>query len=177
MNDQAFSEIKNEYDSYYNELLRNGNLPLRSTGKGFWGHVPAIDIYEAFSKLKLHRHKTFIDLGSGDGKAVLIASLFCKRAVGIESDNELFKKSMEMQNRLKLSNTIFFNNDFYDHNVAGFDIVFSYPDEPMHRNLEKKLSNELTGRLLHCGHHFHPESFSKEKSILVNGTAFTLYSR
>ena len=34
------------------------------------------DIYDFFVKIKLERYKNFIDLGSGDGKVVLIASLF-----------------------------------------------------------------------------------------------------
>ena len=112
MNDKTFTEIKKGYGSFYKDLLRKGKLPLWSTGKGFWGGVIADEVYEAFKKIKLHKHKTFIDLGSGDGKAVLIAALFCKRAVGIEIDNGLYKKSLEMQNKLNIPNAIFFNNDF-----------------------------------------------------------------
>jgi len=55
--------------------------------------------------------------------------------------------------------------------------VFVYPDEPMHRNLEKKLLNELTGKLIHCGHHFHPENLRKHKGIMVNGTLMTVYTK
>ena len=177
MKQLAFQQIKKEYDSFYNELLSQGKLPLRSTDKGFWGHIPAQDIYEAFKQLNLQEHKTFIDIGSGDGKVVLIASLFCKRAVGIEIDDELFSKSLDMQKILGIGNAIFFNDDFYNHSVSGFDAVFVYPDEPMHRNLEKKLLNELTGKLIHCGHHFHPENLRKHKDIMVNGTLMTVYTK
>ena len=96
---------------------------------------------------------------------------------GIEIDDELFKKSMDMQIRLNIPNAIFFNNDFYDHSVTGFDIVFVYPDEPMRRGLEKKLLNELTGKLIHCGHHFHPQELNKEDDFLVNGTLVTIYTK
>jgi|TARA_Y100000031_G_C8188611_1_gene370246 16S rRNA G966 N2-methylase RsmD len=175
--DISFNEIKKEYDTFYQNLLSRGKLPLRSTGQGFWGHVPAADIFEAFKKLELHKHRTFVDLGSGDGKVVLIASLFCKRAVGIEMDNKLFKKSLEIQKNLGIKNTVFFNNDFYEHSVNGFDAVFTYPDEPMHRGLEKKLLNELTGKLIHCGHHFHPENMIKQSEVMVNGTRMTIYTK
>ena len=172
-----FPQIKREYDGFYRDLLSQGKLPLRATSKGFWGHVPAEDIYEAFRQLNLGQHRTFVDLGSGDGKVVLIASLFCQRAVWIEMDSELFQKSLEFQKTLGIRNAAFFNDDFYDHSVAGFDAVFTYPDEPLHRGLEKKLQSELTGKLIHCGRHFHPKSMRKHKSILVNGTLMTVYSK
>jgi hypothetical protein len=176
MNDRVFAQIKKEYDDFHKDLLRKGKLPLGSTGKGFWGGVIADEVYEAFKKIKLHRHKTFVDLGSGDGKVVLIAALFCKRAIGIEVDNELFNKSIEMQMKLNIPNAIFYNNDFYDHSITGFDVAFVYPDSPMHRGFEKKLLNELTGKLLHYGHHFHPENLKVEDKFLVNGNLFTVYS-
>ena len=115
-------------------------------------------------------------MGSGDGKVVLIASLFCNRAVGIEIDDELFQKSLEMQKNIGIPNAVFFNNDFYDHSVSPFDVVFLYPDEPMHRGMEKKLLNELTGKLVHCGNHFHPQNLRKESRISVNGTLMTVYT-
>ena len=177
MSKLTFSRIKAEYDEFYKSLLRQGKLPLRSTKKGFWGHVPADDIYNAFKQLELQNHSTFVDLGSGDGKVVLIASLFCNRAVGIEIDDELFRKSLEMQKNLGISNAIFFNDDFYNHAISGFDVVFVYPDEPMHRGLENKLLNELTGKLIHFGHHFHPERLSKQKSIVANGNLVTVYTK
>jgi hypothetical protein len=172
-----FQKIKKEYDDFYASLLSQGKLPLRSTEKGFWGHVPAQEVYEAFKHLGLQKHRTFVDLGSGDGKVVLIASLFCHRAVGIEIDNELFRKSLEIQKNIGISNAVFFNNDFYEHGISGFDAVFIYPDEPMHRNLEKKFQNELTGKLIHCGHHFHPKTLNRQHSFSVNDMLVTVYTR
>jgi len=176
MNKEVFEQIKSEYDSFYKGLLRQGKLPLWSTGGGFWGGVIADEVYEAFKRIGLHNHRSFIDLGSGDGKAVLIAALFCERAVGIELDNSLFKKSMEMQRKLNIPNAIFHNSNFYDHSISEFDVVFTYPDAPMHRGLEKKLLNELRGKLIHYGHHFHPEHLKAEDSFLVNGNLFTVYA-
>ena len=173
----VFAQIKKEYDDFYRGLLKSGKLPLWSTGKGFWGGVVADEVYEAFKKIKLHKHKTFIDLGSGDGKVVLTAALFCKRAVGIEIDRNLFNKSLEMQRKFNLPNAIFYNNDFYEHSISEFDMVFVYPDEPMHRGMEKKLLNELRGKLLHYGHHFHPQNLIVEDQFLVNGNLFTVYTR
>ena len=177
MTDSRLTAIKREYDSFYRGLLRQGKLPLRDTSKGFWGNSISEEIYEAFKRLRLHRYKSFIDLGSGDGKVVLIAALFCKRAVGIEVDPELHQKALETQKKLLIGNAIFFNNDFFQHSISEFDVVFVFPDKPMDRGLEKKLLNELNGKLIHHGHHFHPEQLNKEKSFTVNGGLFTIYSR
>lgn len=175
--DAKFAEIKKEYDDFYRELLSQGKLPLRDTGKGFWGHAIADEIYEAFKKLKLQKFRTFVDLGSGDGKVVLIAALFCKRAVGIEIDNELHQKALEIQKKLFIPNALFYNNDFFAHSISEFDIVFVYPDAPVERGLENKLLNELNGKLIHYGHHFHPLQLKKEHSFFVNGNLFTVYSK
>ncbi len=177
MDDNAFIEIKKEYDDFYRDLLRQGKLPLRNTGRGFWGHAIAEEIYSAFKRLNLQKSKSFVDLGSGDGKVVLIASLFCKRAVGIEMDNELHQKALEIQRKLSIPNAIFYNNDFFAHSISEFDVVFTYPDAPMERGLEKKLLNELNGKLIHYGHHFHPLQLKKEHSFFINGDLFTVYSR
>ena len=174
---KQFAEIKKEYDDFYKSFLRKGKLPLWSTEQGFFGGVIADEVYEAFKKIKLDKNTSFIDLGSGDGKVVLIASLFCKRALGIESDNALFKKSVDMQVKLNIPNAIFFNSDFYDHSISEFDVAFIYPDAPMYRGLEKKLLNELRGKLLHYGHHFHPQELKVEDKFLVNGNLFTVYTR
>lgn len=177
MNPIAYEKIKKEYEGFYKTLLSSGKLPLWNTGYGFWGGVISDEIFEAFKKIKLDKSKSFIDLGSGDGKVVLIASLFCKRALGIEMDNELFKKSMEMQVKLHITNAMFYNSDFYDHSISEFDIVFTYPDAPMHRGLEKKLLNELTGKLVHYGHHFHPQNLKVEDKFLVDGNLITVYTQ
>ena len=94
--DNQFQSIVKEYDQYYKSLLQKGRLPLKSTAKGFWGYSIAEEVYELFKKIKLEQYKSFVDLGSGDGKVVLIASLFTK-AIGIEIDEELVRKSEEMK--------------------------------------------------------------------------------
>ena len=82
-----------------------------------------------------------------------------------------------MQVKLNIPNAIFFNSNFYDHSISEFDIAFVYPDAPMYRGLEKKLLNELRGKLLHYGHHFHPQNLKVEDKFLVNGNLFTVYTR
>ena len=175
--EKKVEDLKKEYDTFYKDLLKKGKLPLWDTGKGFWGNANLFEVYHAFKKLKLNKHSTFIDLGSGDGKVVLLASLFCKRAVGIEIDPKLVKKSKEVQKKFSITNAIFYNNDFFDHSISEFDFTFVFPDKPMERGLEEKMLKELQGNLIHYGKHFHPKQLRKKKRFSVNGDLFTLYSR
>ena len=177
MKPRKFKTIKQEYDNFYNSLLRRGKLPLWSTELGFWNAAISNEVYDAFKKLNLQKFKKFIDLGSGDGKITLIASLFCKQAEGIEIDEKLFEKSLEMKKKLNIKNAVFHNNDFLDHSIKDYDVIFINPDKPMERGTEKKLLDGLNGKLILYGHHFHPKILKKEDSFSVDNTLVTVYSR
>ena len=177
MNDAIFSQIKKEYDDFYKTLLKSGKLPMWSTSKGFWNAAISDEIYGAFKKLKLNKFKNFLDIGSGDGKVVLIASLFCKNAEGVEIDSFLHNKALQMQNKLELLNVAFHNKDFFQHDFSKYDVLFLAPDAPMERGLENKLLKEMNGKLIHHGHHFHPKSLKKEDSFLVNENLVSVYSK
>jgi SAM-dependent methyltransferase len=176
MNDKKYGQIKSEYDLFYNSLMQKGSLPMRDTGIGFWGPSVSDEVYGAFKKLGLKNCNNFLDLGSGDGKIALIASLFCKRSFGIEYDKELHEKAVELQTKLGIKNVKLVNGDFMKYDLSAYDIIFCSPDSPMERGLGEKLKKELKGKLLLYGHHFHPESLKKEKSVRVNDMLFTLYS-
>ncbi|MBW2980984.1 class I SAM-dependent methyltransferase [Candidatus Woesearchaeota archaeon] len=177
MDDKKFNQIESEYATFYRGLMKQGRFPTKDTGIGFWGPSITSEVYEVFKKLGLHKFKNFLDLGSGDGKVTLIASLFCKNAHGIEYDSELHNKALELQNKLKLKNVRFVNDDFMNYKISKHDIIFCSPDKPMERGLGKKLENELKGKLIVHGHHFHPANLKKTKSVKVKDTLFTVYSR
>ena len=177
MKPRKFKTIRGEYDNFYKSLLKEGKLPLRSTELGFWNAAISDEVYDAFKQLNLQKFNNFIDLGSGDGKITLIASLFCKNAEGIESDHELHEKALEIKEKLKIKNAVFHNNDFFNHSIKDYDVVFINPDRPMERGTEEKLLNELNGKLVVHGHHFHPKNLKEEKSLLVNNMLVKMYSR
>ncbi|MBI2558032.1 methyltransferase domain-containing protein [Candidatus Woesearchaeota archaeon] len=177
MNDKLFTQIKKDYDSFYRNLLIKGRLPMWSTSEGFWNAAIADEIYDAFKKLKLNQFKNFLDIGSGDGKIVLIASLFCKSAEGVEIDSFLHSKAVQMQKKFGIINASFHNRDLFEHDFSKYDVLFSNPDAPLERGLESKLIKEMKGRLIIYGHHFHPRHLKKEESFLINGTQVSLYSK
>jgi hypothetical protein len=176
MDDLRFLSIDESYNNFYRELLKKGRLAMWSTEKGFWSASISGEVYEAFRKIGLGRTKSFIDLGSGDGKVVLIASLFCKKAAGIEIDPFLHKKAIETQKRLRIPNAAFINGDFAGHNISQYDFVFLAPDAPLERGLELKLLCELKGKLILYGNHFHPSILRKEIEFSLNGTGVCVFS-
>ena len=173
----SFLQIKKEYDEFYRSLLKDGKLPMWSTSKGFWNASIADEVYGAFKKAGLQKFKSFLDIGSGDGKAVLIASLFCRNAEGIEIDNFLHSKAEEIKNKFGIRNAVFHNKDFFGHDISKYDALFLAPDAPLDRGIEGKLLKEMNGKLIHYGHHFHPRFLKKENSFLVNGTLVSVYSK
>lgn len=175
MKGAIFSKIKKEYNNFYRSLLQKGRLPMWSTEKGFWNASSSDEIYNAFKKIGLGKFKSFLDIGSGDGKVVLIASLFCKSAQGIEIDDLLHHKAVEIQEKIGIKNANFLNSDFFGHDFSKYSVLFLSPDSPLERGLEDKLLKEMKGKLLHHGHHFHPKSLKKESSFLVDGNLFSFY--
>lgn len=176
MNDFVFSRLKKEYGDFYRNILRSGKLPMWSTEKGFWNAAVADEVYHAFKALRLEKFKNFLDIGSGDGKVVLIASLFCLHAEGVEIDRLLHTKAVQMRMKLRIDNARFYNRDFFDHDFSRYDVLFLSPDAPLERGLEKKLLMEMRGKLIHYGYHFHPRLLKKEGSFLINGNLFSVYS-
>ena len=176
MKEEIFSKIKKEYDDFYRGLLKSGKLPMWSTEKGFWNASISDEVYGAFKRIGLDKFSSFLDIGSGDGKVVLIASLFCQSAEGVEIDNFLHDKSIEMKEKLNISNAGFHNKDFLHHDFSKHSVLFLAPDAPLDRGIENKLLKEMNGKLIHYGHHFQPKFLKKEESFLVNWSLISLYS-
>ena len=110
MNEIVFNHIKKEYDGFYQTLLRMGKLPMWSTPKGFWNASISDEVYSAFKRINLSQFESFLDIGSGDGKVVLIASLFCQNAEGVEIDNLLHNKAIEIKMKCRIENVTFHLN-------------------------------------------------------------------
>ena len=172
-----FQKVKDAYDSYYKELLGQGKFPVKDTKIGFWGAAVTDEVQEALRKSGLRQSHRFIDLGSGDGKVTLLASLMCKEAHGVEYAEELHRKSQAMAKSLGVSNSKFFNYDFHDHALGDYDTIFINPDKPMSRGTEKKIVSELNGNLVVYGHHFHPSSLTKVKDFMVDSSLVTVFAK
>tara|TARA_Y100000310_G_C20630848_1_gene788589 strand:- start:227 stop:766 length:540 start_codon:yes stop_codon:yes gene_type:complete len=176
INTEIYKKIKEEYGQFYRSFLEKGELPMGKTEKGFWGYAIDDEVFEFFKKLDLSEFNSFIDLGSGDGKVALIASLFVNEAKGVEFDKELIQKSVEIKTKLGIKNVDFVRDDFHNLDLSAFDIIFINPDQPVDRRLEEKLIREMKGKLILYGNHFHPLKMKKEKELEIDMTKLTIYS-
>jgi 16S rRNA A1518/A1519 N6-dimethyltransferase RsmA/KsgA/DIM1 with predicted DNA glycosylase/AP lyase activity len=172
--EKKFQQIKNEYDKFYNSLLRKGKLPMGDTDIGFWGASISEDVFEFFRKIKLQNFRHFIDLGSGDGKVALIASLFTK-STGIEFDSDLHKKAVEIRDRLKLNASIV-KGDFLKQDLSKYDIMFINPDKPFSKGLERKLMKDMKGVLFVYNMIYRPDNLKKGKTYWISNIPITKYT-
>ncbi len=175
-----FKKIHKKYDEFETSLLKKGQLIAKDTGIGYWGVTNCRDLFNFFNEFKLKGYKNFIDLGSGDGRVVLIASLFGVKALGIEYDKWLMDCALDMKRKLDLphfKNVSFKVDDFMQHHVGKHDVVYVSPDKPFFRGLGKKMANELDGKLVVHSYEFHPGNLKKENEFIVNGEKFAVYSK
>ena len=139
---KKFGLLKQKYDEFYKSFYTKGSIPVGDTEKGIWGAAITGHIFEFFKKIKLQNYKNFIDLGSGDGKVVLTASLFGVKATGIEFDRDLIKTSIRIRDELGLK-AEFLQEDFLKQDLSGYDIIFINPDKGFEYKLENKLLKEM----------------------------------
>ncbi|MBD3313323.1 hypothetical protein GF345_02685 [Candidatus Woesearchaeota archaeon] len=159
--DKAFRAIS----EYYNETdldteLRKGSV-LKETSKGLFVPTNMRLAYEFFNRIRLEEYSRFIDLGSGDGRIVLIASLFTQ-AEGIEYDDGLYQCAQENKKKLGF-NAEFSKGDMLEHDISGYDSVFMYPDKEISPQLNEKLKRELKGDLFVFTSTFLPEGLETEE--------------
>ncbi len=178
-NEEHFGNVKQVYDDFYKFLMvKHGMFPVKDTGIGYWGVSVSSEVYSIFDKMDLSSYNHFLDLGSGDGKVVMIASLFIQ-STGIEFDPWLHHVASDVQNKLihvpKISNARFLNEDFKNHNFSAYDVIFLNPDQKSDE-LNNKLKDEFNGKLIVYGAHNHPEGLNHEESFEVEGTPVSIYN-
>jgi hypothetical protein len=172
--DRKFETIKKAYDNYYSSLVKEGKPLVRDTKVGIWGVSVSNNVYNFFKDIHLEKYDSFLDLGSGDGKVVLIASLFTK-AVGIEFDKELHDAAVGIKGELKLDCSLI-HDDFFKYDWGKYDIIFINPDQGFHKGVEDKLLNELKGNLFVYNFVFEPRFLKKGKKYWYDQTPITVYS-
>ncbi len=174
-----FEKIKEVYDFFEQFLLKNGRVPARDTGIGYWGITNIKDLYELFTRMEVQKYHHLLDLGSGDGRVALLASIFGVQATGIECDDWLTSTALNMKGKLALPHfekVRLLKDDFMKHSIQSYDLVYVSPDKPFFRGLDRKLQKELQGKLIVHGYEFHPIALQLEREWIINGDKFCVYS-
>jgi tRNA1(Val) A37 N6-methylase TrmN6 len=175
--EKHFNDVVNIYNSFYKFLyVKHKQFPIKDTKIGFWGVAPSKDVFDFFKTIKLENYSHLIDLGSGDGKIALIASLFTN-STGIEYDKWLHTVSLDIKDKLYhvplTKRTRFINDDFMKHNFSNYDIAFLNPDKTT-KEIKNKLMDEFKGRLVVFGNH--DKHLNEEEKLEINGSLFTIYN-
>jgi SAM-dependent methyltransferase len=170
--DAQFKHIKAYFDKKDREGALKGKLPLGSTEKGFWGTAHLDDVYEFCKRIELEKEAAFLDLGSGDGRVVLVAALFT-HAVGIEYDRNLHEQALAAAKELE-STAQFVCGDYTQYDLSEYTLWFSYADHNFNW-LEAK-QHELTKLYLYHDT-FHPHFLAKGKITWVGQIPIFLYTK
>lgn len=170
-----FNQIKHEYQNFDKETIEQFRLVIRDTEKGIWGPADLDTCYNFFKKIKLQNFKNFLDLGSGDGRIVLLASLFTN-ATGIEFDQDLHEVAKKINQKLNL-NANLIQDDFFKHDLSKYDIIFINPDNGFHKGLEDKLLKEMSPqtRLYIYNNIFLPRFLTKGKTYHLGNAPIIVY--
>lgn len=170
---RLFSEIRAAYSGLERDLSLHNRLPYKTTLRGCWATSVLDDVFKIFHQVGLDQYQNMVDLGSGDGRVVAVASLFTN-ATGIEIDRELHEWAVKIKKLLQLNNASFFCDDFSHFLLSSFDFIYIYPDRPQ-LAVECFMEGKWNGKVMVAGSHFSPGSWRKEKILECSAGRYTLY--
>ena len=167
--------IKQEYRKQEEKYLREKKY-LRQTLGGYFAGSAIDDMFRLFKLMKLSQYNKFVDLGSGDGRVVFVASLFTK-ARGVEIDPELHAIAEKMKHRLSIP-AEFVEQDFLKEDISDTDIIFMNPDARMY-DVEKKLHQEMKKHAMLIVYNavFKPLNLKLVKEIKLKGSKALIYQK
>jgi len=95
--------------------------------------------------VELKPREVFFDLGSGDGRAVIMAAKdFGARAVGVELREDLVKKTLSNIYELGLQDRVtIVNGDMFNVDLTSADVIFLYLTTSANEKVKSKLETEL----------------------------------
>ena len=180
---QNFEHLKKHYATFEKFCIGSGVFLAKETKHGYWGVTNLDDLHTLFKQIKLHKHKHLVDLGSGDGRVVLLASLFGIKATGLETDDWLMNCALELKRKINkphVNNATFKQEDFLKQNLDHFDILYISPDRPFHRdnlgNTIKKAMHD-DAKLIVQGYEFSPTNMELDQEVIINGEKFRMYKK
>ena len=94
---------------------------------------------------ELKSGETFYDLGSGDGRTVIMAAKdFGAKSVGVELREDLAKRALSNINELGLETKVqILQNDIFKVDLSPADVIFLYLTTSANEKIKPKLEAEL----------------------------------
>ena len=94
---------------------------------------------------ELHSGEVLYDLGSGDGRVVIMAAReFGAKSVGVELRDDLVKRALNSVSEMKLDQSVqIIHKDIFDVDLTSADVVFLYLTTSANTKIKPKLEAEL----------------------------------
>jgi cyclopropane fatty-acyl-phospholipid synthase-like methyltransferase len=163
-------------------LLAYGQEPRFSHSDRLAPYVPTpLDVAEKMLRLaQVNRDDRVYDLGSGDGRIVIMAAQeFGAEAVGVELDDELFKRSAARIAELGLQkNAKILHANIYDVNLRPATVVTLYLLTVVNERLRPILERQLRPGARIVSHDFKVPGWEPAETAAMisrNGVPHTLY--
>jgi SAM-dependent methyltransferase len=172
--DAKFHEIKLAYAELERKLKDSGKGLVYRTDKGIYGTTNLDAIFKFFKEIGLQNYRSFLDLGCGDGRVVLVAALFTE-ASGIEFDAELVFLGRQIRDGLGIGCELKVG-DYLTADISNYDVVFMNPDHEF-GPLDTKLKKELRGPLFIYNEIFAPAMLKKGKKYWPSQVPVITYTK
>jgi SAM-dependent methyltransferase len=140
-----------------------------------------LEVVKRMLKLaKVERDDVVYDLGSGDGRIVIMAAQkFGAQAVGVELDDELFKKSSDRIAQLRLEKRArILHENMFETDLHHATVVTLYLLTSVNEQLRPRLEKQLRPGARVVSHDFLVQGWEPEKVEKVtseNGIEHTIY--
>jgi SAM-dependent methyltransferase len=137
-------------------------------------------VHEMLELARVTRDDVVYDLGSGDGRIVVLAAqTYGARGVGIELDPKLVASSRQVAKDAGLDDKVtFIEGDLFTADISAATIVTLYLSTSINRELEPKLRRELRPGTRIVSHQFPIGTWTPEKVVRskVDGTDLFLWT-
>jgi SAM-dependent methyltransferase len=134
-------------------------------------------VYEMLQLAKVTRDDVVYDLGSGDGRIVILAAQkYGARGVGIELDPRLVAISRQTARETGLDDRVtFIEGDLFAADLSRATVVTLYLSTAVNRDLEPKLRRELKPGARIVSHQFPIGRWVPDRTLRSRDDGTTLY--
>lgn len=134
-------------------------------------------VYEMLQLAGVTDRDVVYDLGSGDGRIVILAAQkYGARGVGIELDPKLVETSRQVAREAEVADKVtFIEGDLFAADISPATVVTLYLSTSMNRQLEDKLKRELRPGTRVVSHQFGIGHWMPDKTIKSKGDGTELF--
>jgi SAM-dependent methyltransferase len=137
-------------------------------------------VYEMLTLAEVNRDDVVYDLGSGDGRIVILAAQkYGARGVGIEIDPKLVAVSRQVAREAQVADRVtFLEGDLFTASIRDATVVTLFLSPTVNRKLAPKLKRELRPGTRIVSHQFDLADWPPDKTVrpVDDGTALYLWT-